>query len=266
MSPHAGHIDLDVDDEGLAVLRMHDAAGKNAFSRAFVAELLDRLERCHAPEVKVVVITGLEEVWCAGGDRSVLLGLAEGTVQPYDLTLTRALLEVPVPVIAAMAGHAVGGGLVFGLSCDVVLMGRESNYGTNFMDMGFTPGMGTTRLIQVALGEHLAAEMMFGCQYFRGAHFEGRSHVNYVLPREKVERKAMKVARRMTDKPRFAIELLKRSLALPRRQLFEQARTMESMMHEICFAHPETRARIAENYTPTDAPTPGAGGDETPEK
>lgn len=259
MSEVPSHIDLDVDDDGVAVLHMHDETGKNAFSRTFVTELMERLERCHRDDVKVVVITGLEDVWCAGGDREVLLGLAEGTIEPYDLTLTRALLEVPVPVIAAMAGHAVGGGLVFGLSCDVVLLGKESNYGTNFMDMGFTPGMGTTRLIQLALGEHLAAEMMFGCQYFRGAHFDGRSHVNYVLAKAKVESKALKVARRMSDKPRFALELLKRSLVAPRRELFEQARTMESMMHEICFAHPETRARIAENYTPTRRD----GGDET---
>jgi len=251
MTQAGGHIDVEVDEEGLAVLSMHDAAGKNAFSRAFVAELLERLERCHAREVKVCVITGLPEVWCAGGDREVLLGLAEGDVAPYDLTLTRALLEVPVPVIASMAGHAVGGGLVFGLSCDVVLMGKESNYGCNFMNMGFTPGMGTTRLIQLALGEHVAAEMMFGGQYFRGSHFEGRSHVNYVCERGKVDAKAMKVARRMTDKPRFALELLKRSLVAPRREAFERARTMESMMHEICFAHPETRERIADNYTPT---------------
>lgn len=247
----AAHIDVTVDDDGLAVLHMHDEAGQNAFSRAFVAELLQRLERCHQGDVKVVVITGLPEVWCAGGDREVLLGLAEGEVAPYDLTLTRALLEVPVPVVAAMAGHAVGGGFVFGLSCDLVLLGKESNYGCNFMNMGFTPGMGTTRLIQAALGEHLAAEMMFGGQYFRGSHFEGKSHINYVLGRDKVDKRALKVARRMTDKPRFALELLKRSLVAPRRAAFEEARTVESLMHEICFAHPETRQLIADNYTPT---------------
>ena len=92
---------------------------------------------------------------------------------------------------------------------------------------------------------------MYGCQYFKGAHFEGRSNVNYVLPKAKVLPKAMDVARRMSDKPRFALELLKRSLGLPRRRAFEDARTVESMMHEICFSHPETAARIEENYTPT---------------
>jgi polyketide biosynthesis enoyl-CoA hydratase PksI len=113
--------------------------------------------------------------------------------------------------------------------------------------------MGTTRLVQAALGEPLAAEMMFGGQYFKGARFE-RSLVNYVLPRDQVVGKARAVAARFADKPRFALELLKRSLGLSRRRAFEEARTMESMMHEICFAHPETKARIEENYPPSESP------------
>jgi polyketide biosynthesis enoyl-CoA hydratase PksI len=245
-------IQVTIDETGIATLAMRDEAGKNAFSRAFVDDLLEAfafLGRSEsAASAKVCVLTGLDEVFCAGGDRDLLLSLAQGGIAPYDLELTRALLELPIPTIAAMKGHAVGGGLVFGIACDVIVMSRESRYGCNFMDLGFTPGMGTTRLLQVAVGEHLAAEMMYGCQYFRGSHFEGRSGINYVEPVAKVEDRAWKVARRFTDKPRFALELLKRNLSLPRRQAFEEARATESMMHEICFANPETRERIRANY------------------
>lgn len=236
-------------DDGVAELWLCDEAGNNAFSRAFVDELLARMaELSESPEAKVCVLRGLPEVFCAGGDRQLLLELAEGDLAPYDLELTRTLLELPVPTIAAMEGHAVGGGLVFGLACDMVVMARESRYGSNFMDLGFTPGMGTTKLIQFAVGDYLAAEMMFGCQYFKGSHFEGRANVNYVVPKAKVLGRARKMAARLTDKPRFAIELLKRQLALPRRLAFEQARMSESLMHQVCFARPETRARIRENY------------------
>jgi polyketide biosynthesis enoyl-CoA hydratase PksI len=246
-------VGLQVDAQGIATLALQDQAGKNAFSLEFVAELEKKLAALATDEnAKVCVLTGLEEVFCAGGDRDVLLRLADGRVAPYDLELTGALLDVPIPTIAAMAGHAVGGGLVFGLCCDIVLMARESRYGFNFMEMGFTPGMGTTRLVQAALGDPLAAEMMYGGQYFKGRRFE-RSLVNYVLPRAEVERKAHAIAARFADKPRFALALLKRSLGLSRRRAFDEARTMESMMHEICFAHPETKARIEENYPSTTA-------------
>ncbi len=236
-------------DGGVAELWMHDEPGNNAFSSEFIDQLLERMaELARARAAKVCVLRGLPEVFCAGGDRRVLLDLAEGNLAPYDLELTRTLLELPIPTIAAMEGHAVGGGLVFGLACDMVVMARESRYGSNFMDLGFTPGMGTTRLLQVAVGDYLAAEMMFGCQYFKGSHFEGRAQVNYVVPRAKVLGQARKVATRLTDKPRFAIELLKRQLSLPRRLAFEQARTSESLMHQVCFADAAIRDRIRENY------------------
>ena len=258
-------VKTEVDDHGVATLHMNDAAGRNAFSESFVEELREHLDGLSRPEVNVAILRGLDDVFSAGGDRAVLMGLAEGRVAPYDLVLTRSLLEVPIPTIAAMAGHAIGGGLVFGLACDIVILGKDSRYSCNFMDMGFTPGMGTTRLLQTILGEHISAEMMYGCQYFKGKHFEGRSLVNYVEPADKVESRARKVAMRMTDKPRFALELLKRTLSLPRRRAFEEARTMESLMHEICFANPETQARIQENYTPTGvggAPADADGSDE----
>jgi polyketide biosynthesis enoyl-CoA hydratase PksI len=249
-------IDVQVDGEGLATLRMQDVAGKNAFSREFVASIVQALTSLGArADVKVVLLCGLPDVFSAGGDRGVLLGLADGKIAPYDLLLTRTLLELPQPSIAAMTGAAVGGGLVFGLACDLVFMARESRYGCNFMDLGFTPGMGTTRLLQAAVGPYVAAEMMMGAQYFRGADLAARgAQVNGVLPRAEVEARALDVAARLCDKPRAALLLLKRGLGLPRRLAFEEARTLESMMHEICFADPATQATIRENYRETSHP------------
>jgi polyketide biosynthesis enoyl-CoA hydratase PksI len=247
-------VGLSVDAEGVAHLSMNDAAGQNRFSRAFVSALQSRFAEIELDtRIKVVVITGLDDVFCAGGDKDVLTSLADGSIAPYDLDLTRALLEVPVPTIAAMKGHAIGGGLIFGFSCDIVFMSERSRYGCNFMDLGFTPGMGTTRLLQAAVGDYLAAEMMFGAQYFKGRHFVGRGNVNDVLPKADVEARAFDVAARIADKPRKAIVLLKRSLGLDRRKAFEEARTLESFMHEITFRDPETVERIRANYSDGDS-------------
>jgi len=258
MNPVELGVSVEVSAEGLAILRMRDVAGKNAFSQPFVAALVQTLTTLGARvDVKVVVLCGLPDVFSAGGDRSVLLGLAEGRIAPYELLLTRTLLELPQPSIAAIAGAAVGGGLIFGLACDLVFMARESRYGCNFMDLGFTPGMGTTRLLQAAVGPYVAAEMMLGAQYFRGADLATRgAQVNGVLPRVEVEARALDVAGRLCEKPRAALVLLKRALGLPRRLAFEEARTVESMMHEICFADPQTQATIRENYLPVSPDKP----------
>ncbi|MBW2455399.1 MAG: enoyl-CoA hydratase/isomerase family protein [Deltaproteobacteria bacterium] len=246
-------ISLERDDDGIAVLAMKDEQRRNALGAEFVEQLTDKLHELSADRAaKVAVICGLDEQFCAGGDKQMLLDLASGKVTATDIMLSRAMIEVPIPTIAAMAGHAVGGGLALGLCCDVVLMGRESSYGCSFMNMGFTPGMGTTKLLQLAMGEYIAAEMMFGGQFFRGAHFESRSLVNYVLPRDKVVPKAMKIAARFAEKPRPSLELLKRNLSLGKRHLFEQARTDESFMHEISFSFDETKALIEAHYHKAD--------------
>lgn len=239
------------DDEGVAVVQLQDHKGRNALSTAFIERLFEVLDEAgNDPHAKVCLIRGLPDVFCPGGDQSVLVELAEGEIAPSDIMLSRSMLEIPIPTIAAVEGHAVGGGLTLALCCDMVLLARESRYGCSFMNMGFTPGMGTTRLLQEAVGEYIAAEMMYGGQFFRGSHFEKRSLVNAVLPREKIWDKATQMAWRIAEKPRFALELLKRNLSAKKRMAFEEARTHEAAMHQICFTQPETIQRIRENYAP----------------
>jgi polyketide biosynthesis enoyl-CoA hydratase PksI len=251
-------VTLERDGDGIATLALADGEHKNALRGPFIDELCARLEELKGDErIKVCVLRGLPEVFCAGAAESLLLELAEGAMAASDIVLSKLLLDLPVPTIAAMEGHAVGGGLALGLCCDVVLMARESRYGCSFMNMGFTPGMATTALLGSVVGEYLAAEMMFGGQLFKGAHFAERSGVNYVLPRAEVWERALEVARRIAEKPRFALVLLKRSLSLRRRQAFEESRGVEAMMHELCFARPETAARIRESYPSLSPAKPG---------
>lgn len=247
----SSRVNLYKDEDGVALLTMQDKDQKNTFYDAFVHELLENLEKlAQDPEVKVCVFRGLPDVFCAGAHPDLLQDLVSGRMASTDLLLPAAILDLPIPTIAAMEGHAVGGGLTFALCCETVLMARESRYGCTFMNLGFTPGMGTTRLLQYAFGEYIANEMMFGGQMLKGSHFEGRSLVNYVLPRTEVLPKAMELAARMAEKPRYVLEMLKRQLSLGRRQTFEEARTEENFMHQICFAHPETADLIRQNYTP----------------
>ena len=250
-------IKLDRPDGGVGLLTLDDGAHQNALSEGFVAELLVCLDRAaNDHETKVLLIRGTQEVFCSGGDRAMLAALAEGELAPTDIMVSRALLELPMPTIAVMEGHAVGGGLTLGLCCDLVMMAEESSYGCSFMNMGFTPGMGTTTLLTLAVGEYLAAEMMYGGGFFRGKHFACRG-INYVLPRSKLYPRALKVARGIAEKPRSSLTLLKRYLSLPKRKAFEEARSVESLMHEISFAQPETKALI-EGYFPRSEPDTGS--------
>jgi polyketide biosynthesis enoyl-CoA hydratase PksI len=237
--------------EGVRVLRLQDAENKNAFTEPLIHELSHALdELSHDSDTRVCVFAGTPEIFCSGAAESMLVELAKGSMAASDIVLPKLVLDLPMPTIAAMRGHAVGGGLSLGLCCDMVVMSRESRYGCSFMNMGFTPGMASTRLVQLAFGDYIANEMLFGGEMKKGKSLEGRGNINAVVGQDEVEPLAMRMARRIADKPRFALETLKRYLSLPRRKLFEETRTIETLMHQLTFARPETRARIAQEYAP----------------
>jgi polyketide biosynthesis enoyl-CoA hydratase PksI len=236
-------------EDGVAELAMRDSEGRNAFSEPFVHQLVSTAQNLAGDgSVKVIVLTGLTDVFAAGAPRELLVKLARGEFVPSDIVLSKTILDLPVPTISAMEGHATGGGLALGLCTDMVLMARESRYGASFMNMGFTPGMGITRLLEHVLSPAIAHEMLYTGEFRRGRAFEQRSGVNYVLPRSEVRSKAFDLAASIAEKPRVALETLKRTLSLGRRQAFEATRTIEAMMHEITFSQDAVRQRIEDEY------------------
>jgi polyketide biosynthesis enoyl-CoA hydratase PksI len=191
------------------------------------------------------VLSGEGDAFSCGAPRELLLRLARGEIRPTDIVLPRLLLDCAAPVIAAMAGHATGGGFALGLAADIVAIGQESRYGFTFMNLGFTPGMGTTKLCEHVLSPAIAHELLYTGELRRGAMFAGTG-VNYVVPRDRVEPLALDVAARIAANPRASIAALKRTLSLPRRQAFEQSLTHESFMHQITFA--AAACRIEHDY------------------
>jgi len=233
---------------GVAHLTLADPASGNALSEAMVRAIttaLDSLGRDAA--IKTIVLTALGDTFSAGAPVEFLTRLADGDLRSSDILLPRALLECPVPIIAAMAGPAVGGGFALGLAADIICIARESRYGFSFMNMGFTPGMGTTALCAHVLSPALAHELLFSGEMRRGSDLHGTG-INYVLPRADVETRAAAVAERIAEKPRVAIEALKHTLSLPRRRAFDDSLTLETLMHQITLGAPGAAARIRATY------------------
>lgn len=243
-------IELTVLDSGISYLKMNDREGKNIFSPAFIAqfeEAVNELENKHKP--KVVILQGLGDVFCGGAEKQTLLDLCEGRIAVVDLILSERLINTPFPVIAAMEGHAMGGGLVVGLCCDIVIAARESRYGAVFMSMGFTPGMGCTTLLQELVGPFIANEMMFTGKRFRGSELLDKgSHINYILPKKDILSKARDIALQISEKNVKSLYLLKYTLSAKKKKLLIDARLQEDLMHRISFGYPETRDIINELY------------------
>jgi polyketide biosynthesis enoyl-CoA hydratase PksI len=250
---------LEIDETGIAVLTMRDAARKNALSFQMARELYERIDAiAHDERIRVVVISGLDEYFSTGADREVLEHFLSTKTALHDLLRPPALLDVPVPVISAMAGHAIGGGLALGICADITIIARESRYCASFINYGFTPGMGITRILEHAVGAAVANEMLLTGRAYRGSHFDGRGGFNYILPRKEVMSKALEIASIIAEKPRPTLAMLKCSLASRKRELFEAARAAECLMHQISFGLPEVESLIRELEMP-DRSTRSAG-------
>src|SRR5262249_34888364 len=140
--------------DGIGIVVMEDQVSRNTFSRAFVEGLIEVFAAIRADAtLKVIVVHGFGNYFCCGGTREELLTLADGRLQFTDANFFDLLLQCDIPVIAAMQGHALGGGLAFGAFADMMVLATEALYSANFMRYGFTPGMGATYIIPRRFGE-----------------------------------------------------------------------------------------------------------------
>jgi polyketide biosynthesis enoyl-CoA hydratase PksI len=238
-------VHLTCPEPGIAVVELADRTHSNTFSPAMVDGLIRSFAAIAAAEdLRVVVVHGYGSIFCPGGTRDELLGIFEGRIKFDDLPLYRLFLDCPVPVIAAMQGHALGGGLAMGLFADMVILAEEALYGANFMKYGFTPGMGATLVIPARCGGLLAREMLFSAARYHGGELARRGIGCRVLRRAEVIPAAMRLAREVADKPVVSVRLLKAHLAAPLRAALPATVAAELEMHKTTFVQPVVRQRI----------------------
>jgi len=240
---------LEVVDGHIALVTLMDRAGKNTFSSALSVGLMQAYAAVREDErIKVVVMTGYDTYFCSGGTQQGLAALNDGTLRFTDNAVFSLPLECPVPVVSAMQGHGIGGGFIFGLFADHVVLARESIYNVNCMRYGFTPGFGSTLMLPEKLGSSLAVEILSTGRNYRGAELQARGLPFPVVPRAQVLEHALALARNLAEKPRISLVLLKAHMTARVRRALADAVEAELRMHEITFHLPEVRRKIDEEF------------------
>lgn len=235
--------------DGVWVVAMEDREGRNTFTRALVGGLFEAIRRvAEDGAARAVVLHGFDSIFLAGGTMEELIGIAERRQRFDEAGFFRLLLDCPVPVVSAMQGHALGGGLVFGLYADMVVMAREGLYSANFMKYGFTPGMGATLILPEKLGPLIGEEMLLTARSYHGGTLAARGAPCPVVPRAEVVPAALALARDLADKPPQALRLLKAHLTRDRRSRLQETVDREVAMHDVTFAVPEVQARIRDRW------------------
>ena len=158
-------------DDGVAVVTLNCPEVLNAIDGALIDGVDDALSRLESGEHRVAVLTGAGRGFCAGADLS---GTGRPWTKPagapfkttYDAQVRLAdqltrLYELPIPVIAAVNGVAVGGGLAFALHCDIRIAATTARFGSVFIKAGFSSmDMGTSYLLPRIVGAGVARELM----------------------------------------------------------------------------------------------------------
>ncbi|WP_435279494.1 SDR family NAD(P)-dependent oxidoreductase [Streptomyces sp. 1222.5] len=254
-----GGTELVVLDGGIGLIRM----ASPMFTERLLRELRSAFDTVAArTDVKAVVVTGSDGVFSMGGTSEALATLADGdgrfTDQPF---VYEGLLRCDRPVVAAIEGHASGGGLAFGLYADVVLMAEESVYSANFVTYGFTPGMGATYVLERRFGSALADEMMLTGRSLTGAELRRHGAMVTVLPRREVLPAALDRARTLAAQPQGAVRRLKQELAGRVLARLDDVVGREVRMHEEVLGT-EARDRVRGHFARVAAFRNTVGGDE----
>jgi len=235
--------------DGIALITMQDEESRNTFSQALKEGIMEVFAQVNnSEEYKVVILTGYANYFCCGGTKEELFDIYKGDLNFNRLIFFTTPLECKVPVISAMQGHGIGGGLVFGLYSDFTVLGKENIYTTNFMKYGFTPGMGGTMMVPLRFGATLGNEMLFSARNYRGQELKERGVPVKVVPKAEVMDEALTLAKSLAEKPRLSLVTLKGHLTKDIKAKLPQIIDEEVEMHDITFHHPEVANRIEQFF------------------
>ncbi|WP_284748206.1 enoyl-CoA hydratase/isomerase family protein [Amycolatopsis sp. RTGN1] len=149
-------------DAGVATIRI-DRPPANAVDPGVIAEFLEVLPPlAEDPAVRCIVITGTGKFFIAGADINVMRDLSDANQAKMRgwIDVQRLLERAPKPVIAAMNGHALGGGAELSLACDLRILSAAASFGFPEIALGLFPGAGGSQRLPRLVGPHRAKRLM----------------------------------------------------------------------------------------------------------
>jgi len=203
--------------EGIAKITINRPEVHNAFRPETLDELIDAFERCREdPEIGVVILTGAgDKAFCSGGDQRVrgeggYVG-GDGVPRLNALDLQRSIKYLPKPVIAMVAGYAVGGGHVLALLCDLTIAADNARFGQAGPRVGsFDAGWGATYMARV-VGHKKAREIWYLCRQYTAQEAVDMGLANTVVPLDRLEEETVQWCRELLEKSPIALRFLKAS-------------------------------------------------------
>ncbi len=209
----------------------------NALSRQ-VLEELDHYVRHLSSAVKVLIITGKGKAFVAGADIAQMSGFT--AQEAYDFSVLGAgvmqrIEQLPVPVIAAVNGFALGGGCELALACDIRIASEKARFGQPEVKLGITPGFSGTYRLPKIVGQGMAKEMIYSGKVYDAEEALRIGLVNSVVTEEELLPSAEELAVCMAANSPFAVRQSKKSINANYDMASGEAIEFENRMFSECF-------------------------------
>src|SRR3954447_12614736 len=205
-------------DDGIAKITINRPKVRNAFRPLTVGELKDAFDLARDDgDVGVVILTGEgPEAFCSGGDQRVR-GKAgyvdsKGVPRLNILDVQKQIRSLPKPVVAMVAGYAIGGGHVLHVVCDITIAAENARFGQTGPRVGsFDGGLGSSYLARI-VGQKKAREIWFLCRQYDAKQALEMGLVNTVVPLERLEEETLTWCREMLALSPMALRFLKAAM------------------------------------------------------
>lgn len=201
----------DRDEGAVRLLELNDPDRRNALGDQLRAELVEAALAADAdPTVRCIVIAGAAKVFASGGDLKALSQLSPVDLHEGDRARHWAALRgLRTPVVAAVSGLCLGGGLELALCADLVIASERSRFGLPETSLGLIPGAGGTQLLPRLLGRALALDLVLTGRLLDAAEAERHGLVSRVVPAAEWLEAAIEVAAQIAARPALAQRLAK---------------------------------------------------------
>lgn len=211
-------IRLERTEDGVAKVTINRPEVRNAFRPETIQEMQEAFAICRDdPSLGVVILTGEGPLaFCSGGDQRIrgdegYVG-SDGVSRLNVLDLQKQIRSLPKPVVAMVAGYAIGGGHVLHVVCDLTIAADNARFGQTGPKVGsFDGGLGSSYLARI-VGQKKAREIWFLCRQYNAQEALEMGLVNCVVPLEQLERETLKWCREMLAHSPLALRCLKACL------------------------------------------------------
>jgi enoyl-CoA hydratase/carnithine racemase len=223
---------------GIVVFRLNRPHVRNALNLAIRIQLAEAITRFAAdPAIRCLVVTGSDKAFASGADLSEMAEatpeeVKERNVQQY----WRAISDCPKPLIAAIEGYALGGGLELALCADIIVAGEDARLGLPEVKVGILPGCGGTQRLARLVGLKRAMLLLMTGRMFGAADALAMGVVSEIAPVGQALSRALEIAAEIAAMPPIAVAQIKRVVNEGVNRPLDAALLMEQRAYEALYA------------------------------